>query len=100
MQMIPLKEVARTPMMGMRQSALPLRSRIEAALAEGQGVTVDFTGVEATQSFVDELIGVLVGTRGPKVLEQVTFKGCSESVRGVLRFVVSDRARDFARRMH
>lgn len=100
MQMIPLKEVARTPMMGMRQSALPLRTRIEEALQDGQSVTVDFTGVEATQSFIDELIGVLVGTRGPSILERLSFKGCSESVRGVLRFVVSDRARDFAKRMH
>jgi hypothetical protein len=100
MQMIPLKEESRTPMMGMRSSALPIRARISDALAAGQAVTVDFSGIEATQSFVDELIGVLVSTQGPSILEKVTFKGCSASVRGIIQFVVSDRARDFARCVH
>lgn len=99
-QTISLKPAASTSMMGMRKSALPLRGSIEAALARGEDITVDFSGVEATQSFVDELIGVLVARLGPTILSQIAFKGCSQSVKGVISFVVADRARDFQRAAH
>lgn len=87
-------------MMGRRQTALPLRERIEAVLSCGGEVALDFSGIEATQSFIDELVGVLVLKQGPTVLEQVLFKGCSESVIAIVRFVVADRARQFKRRAH
>lgn len=99
-QMISLKPAASTSMMGMRQSALPLRQSIEQALKKGEEVTIDFSGVEATQSFVDELIGVLVSKLGPSVLSQLSFKGCSQTVKGVISFVVADRARDFKAATH
>jgi hypothetical protein len=100
LQVIALKPVASTSMMGMRRSALPLRQSIERALMGGQEITLDFTGVEATQSFIDELIGVLIGKLGPSVLAQVTFKGCSPTLKGVINFVVADRARDFQKSTH
>lgn len=93
--MIALKPAATASMMSMRQTALPLRESIEQALGNGEAVTIDFSGVEATQSFVDELIGVLVSRLGPSVLSQISFKGCSQAVKGVISFVVADRARDF-----
>lgn len=52
----------------------------------------DFSGVEATQSFVDELIGTLILKRGPDVLGQVVFKSCSDDVRAIIEFVAADRA--------
>ena len=97
---IDLKQNAPTRMMGMRQSALPLRERMESALAEGGRVDLDFTDVEATHSFIDELIGVIVGKQGPTVLSQISFKGCSATVKGILQFVAADRAKDFLRSAH
>ena len=99
-QLIALKPAASTSMLGMRHTALPLRKSIEDSLASGSDVTIDFTGVEATQSFVDELVGVLVGKHGPSVLTQIKFKGCSQAVKGVINFVVADRARDFHAAAH
>ena len=99
-QVIALKRAATTSMMGMRQSALPLRNSVEAALHRGDEVTIDFTGVEATQSFVDELVGVLVGKLGPSILDRIAFKGCSQAVKGVISFVVADRARDYQPATH
>lgn len=99
-QLISLIKESPTRMMGMRQSALPLREQIESAIGDGLQVSIDFTGVEATQSFIDELIGVLVGLKGPSVLERITFKGCSDTVKGIIQFVVADRATDFMKRAH
>jgi len=97
---IELKQDAPTMMMGMRQSAIPLRLRIASAIERGERVDVDFTGVEATHSFLDELIGVLVGVQGPDVLRLIAFKGCSDTVKGILQFVANDRAKDFRRLTH
>jgi STAS-like domain of unknown function (DUF4325) len=87
-------------MLGVRSSALPLRDQIEQVISEGREVTIDFSGVEATQSFVDELIGVIVASQGPSVLDRVVFKGCSPTVKGILQFVVSDRADQFIKSRH
>lgn len=86
--------------MGVRRTALPLREQIERAIESGQEVSIDFTGVDATQSFVDELVGVIVAKRGPSVMDHVVFKGCSSSVKAIIRFVVSDRASHFMRTAH
>lgn len=86
--------------MGMRRSAIPLRDRIEQAIASGSDVAIDFSGMEATQSFVDELVGVLVLSHGPAVLDRVAFKGCSSTVKAIVRFVVTDRAKQFIKKTH
>lgn len=100
LHVIALKSSASTSMMGMRRTALPLRKSVEDALAQGQEVTLDFTDVDATQSFIDELVGVLVSKLGPSALAQLAFKGCSPELRGVINFVVADRARDFLKATH
>lgn len=82
--------------LGSRPQAVPLRSEIEAALDLGEKVVLDFNGVEATQSFVDELVGVLVLRDGPAVLSSVTFKRCSPNLKSIVNFVASDRARQHA----
>lgn len=92
---IALKDYAHGRMMGFRSSAVPLRLMLEASLSEGGEVVVDFSGVEVTQGFVDELIGAIVLQKGVQVMSQVVLKGCSLNAKGVIRFVVSDRAAQF-----
>lgn len=92
MRTVHLQEVAADGrLLGARPSALPIRDLIEQALAAGDKVVIDFAGTNVTQSFVDELIGVLVLQRGKEVLRSLTFKNCSADVKTILHFVVSDR---------
>lgn len=78
-------------LLGARPAALPIRDRIEAVLEAGECVALDFAGTYVTQSFVDELVGVLVLERGPDILSRITFKNCSTETKAILHFVVSDR---------
>jgi hypothetical protein len=75
-----------------------MRGELEALLDQNQSVEVDFTGLNATQSFIDEMVGVLVLHYGPAVLQQLTFKGCNEDIKTILHFVVSSRLADFETR--
>ena len=79
-------------MLGMRASAQPFRQRIERALASGCEISIDFTGVEVTQGFVDELLGALILRNGPGIMNALVLRGCSESTKAIICFVVSDRA--------
>lgn len=99
-QQIALQQHALGSMMGMRSSALPIRLQIEQALAAGQEVVINFSGVAVTQSFVDELLGALILRDGPSVLQKIILKGCSEETRGIIRFVASDRAEQFLQARH
>ncbi len=99
-QQIALQQHALGSMIGMRSSAPPLRLQIEQALAEGQEVVIDFTGVAVTQSFVDELLGALILRDGPGIMQKIILKGCSEETRGIIRFVASDRAEQFMQARH
>jgi hypothetical protein len=83
-----------------RASASPLREQIEAHIEAGEAVELDFEGVEATQSFVDELVGLIVLERGPDVLNQLAFRRCSADMKGIISFVVSDRAAQHAASPH
>ncbi|RYG96827.1 MAG: DUF4325 domain-containing protein [Alphaproteobacteria bacterium] len=82
-------ETVRT--LGLRASATPFRKQIESQLDSGSYVVIDFSGKEATQSFVDELIGSLVLRRGRAVISQMTFKNCPDDVKSIIKFVVNDR---------
>jgi hypothetical protein len=97
---IALQQHAIGRMMGMRSSAAPIRKTIEHALHEGQEVVVNFTGVEVTQSFVDELLGALILRDGPGVMQRLILRGCSEQTRGIVRFVAADRTEQFMAAMH
>lgn len=83
-----------------RESAQPMRAGIDSHLAEGDVVELDCEGADATQSFMDELVGILVLERGPSVLEQLRFKGCSRDMKAIINFVVSDRAMQYIRNPH
>jgi hypothetical protein len=82
-------ETVRT--LGLRASATPFRKQIESKLDDGSNVVIDFSGKEATQSFVDELIGALVLRRGRTVISQMTFKNCPDDVKSIIKFVINDR---------
>ena len=99
-QQIALQQHALGSMIGMRSSTLPIRLQVEQALAEGQEVVTNFTGVAVTQSFVDELLGALILRDGPGIMQKIVLKGCSEETRGIIRFVTSDRAEQFRHARH
>lgn len=84
---------------GSRLRARELREELERLLVRADEVVLDFTGMKsATQSFVDELVGVLVLKYGPAVVARMVFKGCSNDIKEILGFVVSSRAEDFTRK--
>lgn len=83
-----------------RQSAQALRQSIDAHLASGDFVELDCVGVDATQSFMDELVGILVLERGPSVLRLLRFRGCSADMKAIINFVVSDRAAQHLKNPH
>lgn len=97
---IALQQHAIGRMFGMRSSAVPIRKTIEQALGKGDEVVVNFTGVEVTQSFIDELLGALILRDGPKVMQRLVLKGCSEQTRGIVKFVAADRAEQFMLTTH
>ena len=86
------KRIAPESFVGARFAALGLRDELEALLARYDEIVIDFSGVEATQSFLDEFIGVLVLENGSAILRRLRFRGCSANMKALLNFVVSDRA--------
>lgn len=73
---------------GNRYSGSRLRGALELALAGRESCALDFTDVDTvTQSLADEVVGVLVRSRGPEVLDHMTFTNCSPVVRDTLQFV-------------
>lgn len=83
-----------------RERAAQIREKIDEYLSNGQTVELDFRGVEATQSFMDELVGMLVLERGPDVLKLLRFRRCSADMKAIINFVVSDRASQHAQNPH
>ena len=89
-------EHTKAPFLGGRYRARELREDVEQLLAHADEVVLDFTGMKsATQSFIDELVGVLVLQHGPDIVQRVVFKGCVEDIKEILSFVVSSRTDDF-----
>jgi hypothetical protein len=86
---------ARDRFLGTRYRALSLRDELERLLAEHKEVILDFKDVEATQSFIDELVGVLVLERGPEIVEHLVFRSCSEDMKAIINFVLSDRIEQY-----
>jgi hypothetical protein len=78
-------------LLGSRRLALPIRDELEQLLSSGNSVAIDFADTNPTQSFIDELIGVLVLQRGKSILSCLIFRNCSDHVKAILNLVVSDR---------
>lgn len=88
---IALQAFAHGHLVSARATAAPLREQVEAALLRGEECVLDFAGVQATQSFVDELVGVLILRHGPDILARIIFRTCSPDVRAIVEFVAADR---------
>ena len=62
---------------------------VRPAIAAGDRVTLDFTGVTlVTQSFIHALISDILRSEGEPALKKLTFKGCAPGVRGIIETVV------------
>ncbi len=72
-----------------KDAARQLRTEILAPeLKKGRAVTLDFSGVQgATQSFVHALVSHEIRESKGAVLDKIRFKGCSPSVRKIVRIV-------------
>jgi hypothetical protein len=65
------------------------REVILPALASGEDIEIDFTGITlATQSFIHALISEALRRHGETVLSRMTFKSCSSAARGIIETVV------------
>jgi hypothetical protein len=65
-----------------KESILPI-------LEKGQELELDFTGVTlTTQSFIHALISEALRQNPNTALKLMSFKGCSDSVRGIIETVV------------
>lgn len=95
---LPIRDYAFGHMASTRITAKSIREKAEEFLSNGWDVTFDFEGSEATQSFIDELVGVLVLKYGPEILDRITFKSCSRDVKNVIAFVVDDRAEQYIKK--
>jgi len=84
---------------GGRATGQMLRLELEEALQTAERVILDFSGVGVvTQSFMDELVGVLILEHGPEILQRLSFNGCNKDVRAVIRYVAASRTADFEAR--
>ena len=88
---------------GSRASAFKLRERLEILLESNKNfneVSVDFGNQNATQSFVDELIGVLILKYSPNIIKKLIFKGCNQNTKSVIQFVIVDRSNQANRNIY
>lgn len=86
-----LREHAHSSFLASRTTALQMRKQIEELLLTEPTVVIDFAGVGVTQSFTDELVGVLAYKRGTEGLKRIVFKGCTVEHKKILNFVVAHR---------
>ena len=96
----PLTERVKTHFLGTRYTARPLRQELENMLAEHYEVTLDFSAMSVTQSFIDELMGALILKNGPDLMKRMSFKGCSNDVKEIIRFVIGSRSKDYIQTHH
>ncbi|MFH1683065.1 MAG: STAS-like domain-containing protein [Candidatus Woesearchaeota archaeon] len=72
--------------------------RIVPALEKDQEVVLDFAGVDAmTQSFAHALISELIRKYGAEVLDMISFKNCTETVKKIITIVVDYMTDDLGR---
>ncbi|MFV2057015.1 MAG: STAS-like domain-containing protein [Thiohalomonadales bacterium] len=99
-QVIPLSNRSESHFLGTRFSACDLRQELEDALIEHEQVTLDFDSTFVTQSFIDELLGVLILKHSPEFLNKIVFKNCSPDAKAILQLVVSTRSNDYRKKYH
>ncbi len=74
-----------------REKGLILRKNLEQLLKTEKTVVLDFEGINLiTQSFADEVIGVLIRKKGLNfVKSHVKIKNASDFIKSVFKFVIS-----------
>lgn len=95
---IKFAETTHLRLLGTRFLAKTIRGQVEQALQEAESIVLDFEDVTVTQSFIDELLGPLLLKCGEPLLNRLAFGGCSDDVRAVISFVISERLSDFEMR--
>jgi hypothetical protein len=93
------KYAVHSRLLGTRNIALPIRDEIERFLGHtnsDEKIIINFSNVNPTQSFVDELLGVIVLEHGPNVLSRMVMKNCSDDIKSILHFVISDRLKTYS----
>lgn len=86
-----LREHAHNSFLASRATAAQMRRNIETIISDRGSVNIDFSDVGITQSFADELVGVLAYIYGPTVFGKINFKNCTNEHKAILNFVVSHR---------
>jgi len=77
---------------GSRQIGKVVRERIEKEIEDGVStITIDFAGIKSvTQSFVDEVIGILIRKYGASFIkDRVLLVNHNEDIRSTFNFVAS-----------
>lgn len=79
-----------------RQKAINVRNVLYSELSvPGHKITVDFWGdIVITQSFLDELFGVLVMDEWKEILDRFIFQNISEKNKSILKFVIGFRLKN------
>lgn len=79
-----------------RQKAINIRNTLNWELSiPGHKIVVDFGwDIVITQSFLDELFGVLVMDEGKEILDRFSFQNISEKNKSVLKFVIGFRLKN------
>jgi len=94
-----IHEHTKAQFVGSRFRERELREEPEQLLGRVDEIVLDFTGMKsATQSFVDELVGVLILKHGPDIIQRMVFKGCAEDIKEIIGFIVSSCTDDFKRK--
>jgi hypothetical protein len=71
-----------------------MRAELERLLEQPGDVRIDFDRITATQSFLDEFVGVVVCRQGQAVVDRLVFAGCTGDVRALLELVIGARLED------
>ena len=80
---------------GTRETGSKIKKQILLDLREGTGVTLDFGNVNIiTQSFADEIIGILVREQGSKYVgENIRLVNANQEIIDTINFVIKYSAR-------
>jgi len=95
MSVIRIKDFINTDFAGTRIVGEKIRLEIEKSLPLGRGVTLDFVLLDMiTQSFADEIIGILVRLNGAKFVgENIRLVNANKEIIDTINFVIKYSAR-------
>ena len=95
MSVIRIKSFIETDFAGTRETGERIRLNIEKDLPLNNGVTLDFVQIDMiTQSFADEIIGILVRANGAKYVGQnIRLVNANSDIIETINFVIKYSAR-------